>query len=483
MDQNLKQKSINAFGWKLAQSLCTLGTSFVIQIILARLLLPEDFGIVAITTVFMTLANTIIETGFSSSVIQNAKLNQKQLSSVFFANLALSFLIYLLLFLIAPIVSSFYSEPILTPILRVQGLRVLFSALYTVQAALLNRRMEFKKIFISYFIGAVVQGVMGIGMAMLGFGVWALVFSTIINYAVAGIIIMFLSKWWPSLFFSYNMVKSALSFGSKVLLVDIIQKVFYNIRSLAMGKVYSADVLGLFNKGFQFPSTAMTVVDGSFIAVAFTSLSKLQHDLKKLLSALRSYIQIMTYLTMPIMLGMFMVATPMVKVLLTNKWMESVPYLQIICIIYIFKPLLVKSQAFNAIGRSDISMKLNTAGIGLSIVLILASMMFSPYVMIMSEMVSTIALHVGFAIASKKYFSYSYAEQIADFCSPIIPSAGMCVVIYLVSLLKMPDVLSLFVEVVVGILIYFVISKVTRNKCFDMLMGFVREKLRRSQTI
>lgn len=478
MNESLREKSITSFGWKLAQSICTLGASFVIQIILARILLPKDFGIVAITTVFMTLANTIIETGFSSSVIQSAQLEQKQLSSIFFANLGLSFLVYVFLFILAPLVSNFYAEPILTPILRVQGLRVLFSALYVIQAALLNRRMEFKKIFFAYFTGAIAQGIVGIGMALLGFGVWALVVSTIIDYAVAGLIIMVLSHWRPSMYFSSQMVKAALSFSSRVLAVDIIQKVFYNVRSLAMGKIYSSEILGLFNKGFQFPSTAMTIVDGSFIAVAFTSLSKLQDDLKKLRLALRSYIQIMTYLTTPLMLGMFMVAKPLVNVLLTEKWADSIPYLQMICIIYLFKPLLVKSQAFNAIGRSDISMRLNTFGVFLSILLILVSMRFSPYVMVMSELLSTLILHISFAYVSKKYFSYSYKDQLVDFCEPLLPGIIMCAGIYGISQINAPDIIALFIETLAGMVIYLFFSKVTHNKSYDMVWEYVQSRLK-----
>lgn len=478
MVDSLKEKSINSFGWKLAQSVCTLGSSFVIQIILARILLPEDFGIVAITTVFMTLANTIIETGFSSSVIQKSEMDQKQLSSVFFANIILSFAVYMALFLIAPMVAMFYKEPVLASILRVQGLRVLFSALYSIQASLLNRRMEFKKIFISYLIGAIVQGIVGIAMALGGFGVWALVVSTIINYVVAGVIMIIFSRWMPSLYFSFKLIKSSISFSSKVLVVDVIQKVFYNVRSLAIGKVYSSAVLGLFNKGFQFPSTAMTVVDGSFVSVAFTSLSKLQNDKEKFLSALRSYVKIMTYLTTPLMFGMLMVAKPMVEVLLTSEWLSCVPYVQMICIIYLFKPLLIKSQALNAIGRSDVSMCINTFGVILSVIFIVLSVPFSPYIMVMSEIISTLFLHISFAIVSKKLFGYSYKLQAIDFCRPMVPSVLMCGAIYLVSKLSVSNYVLLILEILIGMVVYFAISKITNDPCLKMIVEYGRQKFK-----
>lgn len=476
MDDSLKERSITSFGWKLAQSICTLGSSFVIQIILARLLLPEDFGLVAITTVFMTLANTIIETGFSSSVIQKSETNQKYLSSVFFANLALSFLVYMILFLIAPLVSNFYSEPILTPILRVQGFRVLFSALYAVHASLLSRRMEFKKIFISYLLGALTQGVVGIGMAIYGFGIWALVVSTIMNYAVAGIFMIALSRWKPSMCFSLKHIKSSVEFSSKVLIVDIIQKVFYNVRSLAIGKVYSSSVLGLFNKGFQFPSTAMTVVDGSFISVAFTSLSKLQNQKKEFLLSVRTYVKVMSFVTTPLMLGMLMISKPMIEVLLTSKWLACAPYVQMLCVIYLFKPLLVKSQAFNAVGRSDISMNINLCGVVSSIVLIIATATFSPYVMVASEIASTLFIHIAFAMASKKHFGYGYRSQFLDFTRPLLPSLVMCGAIYLVSKLPVSKLILLVIEVAIGVLTYIVAARIIKEPGYQMVLEYIKQK-------
>ena len=275
MSQNLKEQSINSFIWKSAQSLCTLGMTFVIQLILARILLPEDFGIVAITTVFMTLANTIIDTSFSSAVIQRNTLDQKLISSIFYANLVLSVFVYFVLFFTAPVISVFYQEPILVTIIRIQGLKVIFSGIYSIPQAFLNRKMKFKTLFVCSFIGTIGQAVIGISMAMSGAGIWALVISTLASSIIAGGAIIIMEPWRPSLFFSFKMVKKALSFSSKVLIIRVLRKLFYNVRVLAIGKVYDTQILGFFNKGFQFPSTAMTVVDGSLTSVAFSSLSSL----------------------------------------------------------------------------------------------------------------------------------------------------------------------------------------------------------------
>ena len=477
MNNSLKDRTVTSFGWKFAQSTCTLGASFIIQIILARILAPSDFGIVAITTVFMTIANTIIETSFSSSVIQKSELSKEQLSSIFFANLVLSILVYCFLFFLAPLVSMYYDQKILTPILRVQGIRVVFSALYSIQLALLNRNMEFKKTFFCFLTGAIIQGISGIIMAKLGYGVWALVLSTIINYFVSGFLIVCVSKWIPKLYFSLKLVKDALKFSSKVLFVNVVEKIFANIRSLAMGKVYGSDILGLFNKGFQFPSTIMTVVDGSLITVSFTSLSKLQDDINKLRDAMRLFIKIITYLTTPILVGMILVAKPMICFLLTEKWIGCIPFLQLVCIAQLMKPLLVKSQAFNAIGRSDISMKLNVSGVVFSIILILLTARFSPFVMVFSDIIACLTLHIATGIVSKKYFLYSYRSQLEDFFTPLIPTIAMGISVYAVSRITMPYFVALFVEILVGIFVYIGVSIITRNSTFLLLLEIAKSKL------
>lgn len=472
MNENLTQKSISSFLWKTVQSVCTLGSTFIIQIVLARILDPADFGIVAITTVFMTLANTIIETSFSSSVIQKSELSQKLLSSIFFANAVLSFFVYLLLFLAAPLISRFYDEAILTAVLRVQGLRIVIASLCAIQDALLIREMKFKTLFICELIGAIVQIGVGLVMAYTGFGVWAIVFSALSGYLASGIGKMLASRWKPSLYYSHSLVKDALSFSSKILAVRVTRKLFYNIRTLTIGKVYTTDTLGYFNKGFQFPSTAMTVVDGSLTSVAFTSLSKLQDDKQALVSALRNYVRIMMYLCTPMMVGMAIVAEPLVKVLLTDKWLACVPYLQIVCFTQLLAPLNVKTTAFEALGESSISMKLHVSGIVLSIVLLFASIPFPAWVMVLSGFVSSLLLQIAIGVVCKKRMDYRYSEQFKDAFIGLIPTVGMVAVVFLCSYIPCGVFLSLVLKIVLGILAYIGVSALSKNPILYQIISY-----------
>ncbi len=472
MNENLTQKSISSFLWKTVQSVCTLGSTFIIQIVLARILDPADFGIVAITTVFMTLANTIIETSFSSSVIQKSELSQKLLSSVFFANAVLSFFVYLLLFLAAPLISRFYDEAILTAVLRVQGLRIVIASLCSIQDALLIREMKFKTLFICELIGAIVQIGVGLVMAYTGFGVWAIVFSALSGYLASGIGKMLASRWKPSLYYSHSLVKDALSFSSKILAVRVTRKLFYNIRTLTIGKVYTTDTLGYFNKGFQFPSTAMTVVDGSLTSVAFTSLSKLQDDKQALVNALRNYVRIMMYLCTPMMVGMAIVAEPLVKVLLTDKWLACVPYLQIVCFTQLLAPLNVKTTAFEALGESSISMKLHVSGIVLSIILLFASIPFPAWVMVLSGFVSSLLLQIAIGVVCKKRMDYRYSEQFKDSFIGLIPTIGMVALVFLCSYIPCGVFLSLVLKIVLGILAYIGVSALSKNPILYQIISY-----------
>lgn len=472
MNENLTQKSISSFLWKTVQSVCTLGSTFIIQIVLARILDPADFGIVAITTVFMTLANTIIETSFSSSVIQKSELSQQLLSSIFFANAVLSFFVYLLLFLAAPLISRFYDEAILTAVLRVQGLRIVIASLCSIQDALLIREMKFKTLFICELIGAIVQLGVGLVMAYTEFGVWAIVFSALFGYLASGIGKMLASRWKPSLYYSHSLVKDALSFSSKILAVRVTRKLFYNIRTLTIGKVYTTDTLGYFNKGFQFPSTAMTVVDGSLTSVAFTSLSKLQGDKQLLVNALRNYVRIMMYLCTPMMVGMAIVAEPLVKVLLTDKWLACVPYLQIVCFTQLLAPLNVKTTAFEALGESSTSMKLHVSGIVLSIILLFASIPFPAWVMVLSGFVSSLLLQIAIGIVCKKRMDYRYSEQLKDTFIGLIPTIGMVAVVFLCSYIPCGVLLSLVLKIALGILAYAGVSALSKNLILYQIISY-----------
>lgn len=473
----LKESFVHSFAWKSAQSAITLGMTFIIQIVLARILTPDDFGIVAIATTFMTLANTVIETSFSSSIIQREKLEQSLISSVFYANLLLSLMVYAILFVIAPCIANFYQEPILVPILRVQGLRIIFSGLYSIQQSFMNRKMRFKMMFFCGLAGTVAQAVVGFGMAYAGAGVWALVYSTLASCFVTGGAMILLEPWKPDLYFSMKQAKTALSFSSKILAIRVIRKVFYNIRVLAIGRVCSTEVLGYFNKGFQFPSTAMTVVDGSLTSVAFSSLSRLQNEREKMTSTLRQYVRVSMFLCVPMMVGMSMVAKSLVMVVLTEKWLDCVPFMQIICFTQLLVPLNVKTTAFEAIGKSGLSMKLHLSGIFLSIVLLFVSIPFGAYMMTFSGFVSSLVLQVAIVIETRKLLNYSVAEQLCDAACGLVPTIAMAIAVAMLQQIFCGYFVQLCLSVLGGVVVFVLTAALTRNSVFFMIWNAAKQKI------
>lgn len=337
--------------------------------------------------------------------------------------------------------------------------------------------------FICGLIGSLGQAVIGFLMAYFGAGVWALVVSTLAGSIISGVAMMVTEPWKPSLCFSFSQVKGALSFSSNILAIRVIRKLFYNIRTLAIGKVYDTQVLGFFNKGFQFPSTAMTVVDGSLTSVAFTSLSKLQSDVPKLRSSLRMYVRISMFLCTPLMIGMLLVAEPMVLVLLTEKWMGCVPFLQIICLTQLFLPLNVKTTALEALGKSKVSMKLHVSGVLISLVLLAVTLPFSPTVMVMGGLISNLLLHIAITFAVRKELAYSIKEQFLDAMCGMLPSAAMAASIFALRLLNINGLLQLSVEILCGAAVFVLVSAFTKNKTFVFLLDSVRKTFLRRKHV
>jgi O-antigen/teichoic acid export membrane protein len=446
------------------------------------MLMPEDFGLVAIVNVFMTLANTVIETSFSSAIIQRESVSKKMLSSFFWVNVALSVSLYLVLFLIAPFVSAFYGEAILIPILRMQGLRVIVSAAYSIQQALLNRKMRFKALFFCTLIGSVVQGGVGLFMACYDKGIWALVVSSCVGSLAAGLAIIVVEPWRPDVFCSFDLVREALVFSSKILVIRVVKKIYYNIRVLMIGRVYDAEVLGYFNKGFQFPSTAMTIVDGSLTSVAFSHLSKLQSDKQRFVASLRQYVRCAMFICMPIMVGMILVAKPMVLFLLTERWIACVPFLQIICVSQLLIPLSIKTTAFEALGRSDLSMRLNLIGIVSSILLLFISMPFSPLVMTLSGVISNLLLQICITVAAAKDLGYSMLDQCKDALCGLIPTLIMMGALFLLQLVDFQAhyLMEVVTKVTIGVVAFVLGSIVTANDVFCSILDVAKMKFQRN---
>ena len=334
-----KTKVVSSLLWKLMERGGTQGIQFIVQIVLARLLLPKDFGAIAIITVFISLAQVFVQSGFSSALIQNKDVNEVDFSSVFYLSLAVAMLLYVVIYFSAPYVATFYTQPILVPVLRVLSITLIIGAFNSIQNAFVARNMLFKRLFLSSLGSITISGIIGIITAYNGWGVWALVLQQLTSHLMATAILFITVKWRPQLLFSFERVKVLFAYGSKLLASALIDTFYRDLRTLIIGRMYTPEMLGFYNRGQQFPNVIISNIDGSIQSVLLPTLSAHQDNIKKVKEMMRRAIVTSTFFIFPMMIGMAIVAEPLVKIVLTEKWLPTVPFLQVFCFTYALMPI------------------------------------------------------------------------------------------------------------------------------------------------
>lgn len=477
----LKEKVVNGLLWKIGERLGVQGMQFLIQVVLARILLPKDFGNVAIINVFILIATVLIQYGFSTALIQKIDADELDISSAFWVNFAISSLMYILLFICAPLLGTFYNDGALASMLRVQAIILFLGAFSSIQNAILAKEMDFKKSFFINFGGIVAQGVIGIGLAINRAGIWSLVFAQIANSFVIVVLGFIFVSWRPSFSFSYHKVKQLFTFGKNILLASLLETICNNIYSLTIGKVFSKEALGYYNRGQSIPNMLTNTIDGSIQGVLFPALSTYQNDLEQMKRLMRRAIRTSCYLIFPIMGGIIAIANPLISFLLTDKWLPAVPFLQMSCLSMAFYPIHTANlQAINASGKSDIYLKLEVIKKTLLIVILLITLQFNIYIVMAGSVVCSIVSIVINSWPNKRLFNYSIIEQLKDVMPSMVLSTIMCLIIsYIEALLNCSAFLSLVVGVLLGVIIYVLGSLIFKIEEFFYLKDSVLEFIKR----
>ena len=345
--------------WKILENGGAQGIQFVIAVILARLLTPGEYGLLSIIMIFIVIANVVVQSGFSTALIQKQNSDETDFSSVFYFSLGAAAVMYALLYAAAPAIGSFYRNDILIPVVRVLAVVLFPGAVIAVQTAYVSRNMEFKGLFQATMAAVLVSGAVSIAMALKGWGVWAMVWQQITYYLALMVTLFLTVSWRPVLRFSFVRVRNILSFGWKLLLASLLDTLFNNLYGLIMGKIYNEDLLGAYNRGDQFPKLIVNNLGAAIQAVLLPAFSAHQGDIAVVRDMVRRAIRLSSFLVLPMLFGLFAVADTMVLALLGEKWMVCVPYLRIMCIAYSFWPIHITNlQAINAVGRSDVFLKL-----------------------------------------------------------------------------------------------------------------------------
>ena len=471
---------VNNFVWRFAERCGAQVVTLIVSIVLARILSPSDFGTVSLVMVFTTIMQVFVDSGLGTALIQKKDADDLDFSSVFYFNLVVCLILYIGMFVAAPYISCFYNDSSLTAIIRVISLTIVISGVKGIQQSYVSRNMLFKRFFFATLGGTIFSAFLGIGMAYMGYGVWSIVAQQLSNTAIDTLILWITVKWRPKKLFSWARLKGLLSYGWKLLASSLLDTVYNNLRNLIIGKIYTSADLAYYNQGDKFPKVIVTNINASIDSVLLPSMSGEQDNAERVKSMTRRAIKTSTYIMAPLMMGLLFCAEPVVKLLLTEKWIPCVPYLRIFCFTYMFWPIHTANlNAIKAMGRSDLFLRLEIIKKAMGLILLLLTMRISVMAMAYSLIVSGILSQVINSWPNWKLLNYKYIEQLRDILPSIIVATCMGICVYCIGFLSLPTIITLIVQVVVGATIYIGVSAIFKLEDFEYLLGMVKSFLKK----
>ncbi len=471
---NTNKKVIINFLWRFAERSGAQLVTFVVSIILARLLEPEVYGTIALVTVFITILNVFVDCGMGNALIQKAEADDLDFSTVFYFNIAACSVLYLIMFAVSPLIAAFYEIPALTPVIRMLSLTIVISGLKNVQQAYVSRNMLFKKFFYATLAGTIGAAALGIIMAFMGFGIWALVAQQLFNTVMDTFVLWITVKWRPKRMFSTERLKELLGYGWKLLVSSLLDTIYNNIRQLIIGKLYTSEALAYFNRGKQFPNLIITNVNTSIDSVLLPAMAQEQDNVERVKSMTRRAIKTSTYIMAPLMMGLTGCAVPLVRFILTDKWLPCVPFMRIICVTCLFYPIHTANlNAIKALGRSDLFLSLEVAKKIVGTILLLSTMWFGVYAIACSLLAESVCAQIINAWPNKKLLGYGYVDQIKDIMPGILLAVFMGICVYPISFLQLPSAVILIIQVLAGAAIYLGGSRILRLEAFRYLWNTV----------
>ena len=490
----LKEKVAKGAIWVTLEKLATQVVGFVVGMVLARLLTPTDYGTVAMLSIFFAIAGSIVNCGFGNALVQKKDVGDLEFNSVFYISVGMSLVVYVVLFMAAPHIAEFYKMPVLCPVTRVSAISFVLNAINSIQGAELMRKMLFHLRFRISLITSAVSSIAGISFALMGFGVWALVWSSLLA-SIAGVCAYWMIiAWRPKWMFSFAAVKPLFSYGWKLSLSGMIHTIYMNLYGFLVGRFYTPADLAYVNKGNAMPSLLMNTIDGTILGVSFPALAKLQDDKTRLRDAMRRMIQCSTFLVIPLMFGLAVCARPLILSLYGNQWGGAVPYVCIYCFSYALWPFnSINTAAISAMGRSDVYLLLECVKKFSGLAIMLISIRYGVLVFIASMcfIMAPFSVFVN-TFANGRLLHYSPWMQIRDVAPSAFCGALMCGIVWCVQQLIEPlmrlcpnSVVGMLGELIVsfcvGVTAYFVLARMFRLKALreylDAALPVLRTKM------
>lgn len=474
--EELKKKTIKGFFWRFSERISSQMVGFVVSVVLARILEPNEYGILALTMVFMAIANVLADSGMGASLVQKKDADQDDFSTMFYSGLFISLFIYFLLFITAPYISKLYGNEQVCNVLRVLGLTLPINSFNSIQQAYVSRQLEFKKFFYSTFIGTLISGIVGIVMAYSGYGVWALVGQQLSNRFVNTVTLYRIIEWRPQLVFSIDKFKELYSFGVKLMGAHLIGTTFNEIKSFVVGIRYMPADLAFFNRGESLPKLVADNVNSTINSVMFPAIAKVQEKKQDVRNAIRRSMMTSSLFISPLMLLLAATADKVTVILLTEKWLPCVPFMQVLCINHCVGVLgTANLQAFNAVGRSDITLKLEFYKKPLYIIMILITMMISPLAIAVGNLLYGIIATLINAWPNKKLIDYNFIDQLRDVFPQLFSAVAMGLIVFLVGFLRFNVYLLLILQFSVGVIIYLFIIRLFSLESYHYVLNTIRE--------
>lgn len=480
-ENRIKKKVFSGMIWAFGEQFAAQAVSFILSVILARLLMPDEYGTITMVLVFINIANVFVTNGFGEALVQRKNATDEDFTTVFYCSLAVAVFLYSVLYITAPLIAAFYDSPELALVLRVLSLKLPIASINSIQRAYVQKNMQFKKFFFSTLGGTILSGVLGIFMAYKGFGVWALVAQYMSNSCVATIVMFFTVRWKPKLIFCKSSAKELIKYAWKLTAASLINTVYNELRSLIIGKKYSSSDLAYYNKGNHIPSLAITNINSAISTVIFPAMSQCNNDPNRLKAITRRSMKVAAFVIFPVMGGIIGVGESLIRLLLTEKWIPCVPYLYMACMYWACQPVQTANwQVIKAMGRSDLALRLEIYKKVIGFLLVFVSIPFGVEAIAASNVLFAIISMLINIIPNKKLINYSIREQMLDLAPSFISSVVMCLVVLEVRNIVLPDIVLIPVQVAIGIGIYVFCSVLLRNDSFsyilDILKGYTAKR-------
>lgn len=477
MSGSLKNKTVKGVVWSTLERFSVAGVNFVFGLILARLLMPSDYGAIAMLAIFMAIAQTFIDSGFSNVLIRKQNRTETDNATAFYFNIGVGLVAYFLLYLVAPYIAQFYNASILTSLTRIMGLNLLFNSLCVVQQALLTACIDFKtqaKISLS---AAIVSGLVGIGFAYAGYGVWALAIQSVLASIIRTILLWILAKWRPKARFSKQSFHSLFGYGSKLLASGLLDTIYNNLYTIVIGKRFSAATLGVYSRSDQWANFLAVNITGILQRVTFPVLSTIQSEDERLRTNYRKFLRISGFVVFPLMIGLAAVASPLTRFILTDKWVDSIPLIRILCFALMLYPIhAINLNLLQVKGRSDLFLRLEIykkilgvatlcVTIPMGITAMCAGRVFTSWVaLVMNTYYTGKLIHLGFF------------QQLKDYMPTLLNSFVMGTIVYVVTLVVPGSGMQLLTGIVVGATYYIVSNSLFKTMEWKEIKLIIKRK-------